>query len=159
MVVICLYIYRLLKHFRKIQTGKLFICKLYHRFWFHHLSTKHGIEISSKTRIGKGLYIGHPYNITINYKAIIGDFCTINKGCVIGQENRGIRKGTPVIGDKVWIGANAVIVGSISIGNDVMIAPNSFVNQNIPSHSVVFGNPCIVKSKLNATVGYIDNVN
>lgn len=49
--------------------------------------------------------------------------CNIHKGVTIGQENRGKRKGTPVIGDEVWIGINATIVGKISIGSDVLIAP------------------------------------
>ncbi len=75
----------------------------------------------------------------------------------IGQENRGTRKGVPVIGNSVWIGVNATIVGNISIGDDVLIAPNSFVNRDIPSHAVVFGNPCIVKPRENATEGYVNN--
>ncbi len=75
----------------------------------------------------------------------------------IGQENRGKRKGAPIIGNSVWIGVNATIVGHITIGDDVLIAPNSYVNCDVPSHSVVFGNPCIVKSKENATEGYVNN--
>ncbi|MCQ2217869.1 MAG: hypothetical protein MJZ33_05220 [Paludibacteraceae bacterium] len=62
------------------------------------------------------------------------------------------------IGNRVWIGINAAIVGGITIGDDVLIAPNSFVNQNIPSHSVVFGNPCIIKHRDNATENYINRV-
>lgn len=81
----------------------------------------------------------------------------IHKGVTIGQENRGERKGTPVIGDEVWIGINSTIVGAIHIGNDVLIAPNAFVNCDIPDHSIVFGNPCIIKPKNNATEGYINN--
>ena len=54
--------------------------------------------------------------------------------------HRGKRKGTPTIGNRVWIGVGAVIVGNINIGDDVIIAPNSFVNIDIPSHSIVFGN-------------------
>lgn len=75
----------------------------------------------------------------------------------IGQENRGIRKGVPVIGNEVWIGINATIVGKITIGDDVLIAPNSYVNCDIPSHSVVFGNPCVIKYREKATEGYINN--
>ena len=63
-----------------------------------------------------------------------------------GQENRGIRKGTPKIGNDVWIGVNSTIVGNIKIGEDVLIAPNSYINRDIPDHSIVFGNPCIVKN-------------
>ena len=42
------------------------------------------------------------------------------------------------------IGANASIVGKITIGNDVLIAPNSFVDCDIPSNYIVYGNPCII---------------
>ena len=75
----------------------------------------------------------------------------------IGQENRGGRKGTPIIGNEVWIGVNATIVGAIHIGNDVLIAPNTYVNCDIPDHSIVFGNPCIIKPRQCATEGYINN--
>lgn len=87
---------------------------------------------------------------------MIGARCNIHKGVTIGQENRGKRKGTPKIGDEVWIGVNATIVGNINIGNDVLIAPNSYVNCDVPSHSVVLGNPCIIKHVENATEGYIN---
>lgn len=114
-------------------------------------------EIPNEAKIGPGLYIGHPYGITINPKSTIGRNCNIHKGVTIGQENRGARKGTPNIGNEVWIGINSTIVGKITIGNDVLIAPNSFVNRDIPSHSIVFGNPCSIKHVYGATDGYINN--
>lgn len=45
----------------------------------------------------------------------------------------------------------------LKYGNNVLIAPNSYVNCDIPSDSVVFGNPCIIKHNPNATFGYIIN--
>ena len=114
------------------------------------------VEISSKTKIGKGLYIGHPYCITINPNAALGDNINIDQGVTRGQENRGVRKGVPKIGNCVWIGVNATIVGKINIGDDVLIAPNTYVNCDIPSHSIVFGNPCIIKHRDNATEGYVN---
>lgn len=114
-------------------------------------------EIPAKAKIGPGLYIGHPFCITINPKVTIGKNCNIHKGVTIGQENHGPRKGAPSIGDGVWIGVNVTIVGNIIIGDDVLIAPNSYVNCDVPSHSIVFGNPCIIKHKENATEGYINN--
>lgn len=77
---------------------------------------------------------------------------------MIGQSNRGQFKGCPTIGDEVWIGINAAIVGRITIANDVLIAPNSFVNVDVPAHSIVFGNPCIIKHRDCATEGYINNI-
>lgn len=61
-----------------------------------------------------------------------------------------------MIGDEVWIGVNATIVGHVHIGNDVLIAPNAYVNCDIPDHSIVFGNPCIIKYREHATEGYIN---
>ncbi|MCD8007034.1 MAG: serine acetyltransferase [Oscillospiraceae bacterium] len=122
-----------------------------------HLRKKYGLEIDSP-HIGRGLYLGHPYNITVSPYAIIGDNCNLHKGVTVGRENRGERKGAPVIGDKVWIGINATVVGNIKIGNDVMIAPNSFVNCDIPDHSIVIGNSCCIHRKDNATEGYINRV-
>lgn len=129
--------------------------------WFYKILLKvtssfYHVEIYSSTQIGPGLYIGHPYGITINPQAVLGKNVNIHKGVTIGQENRGSRKGAPTIGDDVWIGVNSTIVGKIVIGNDVLIAPNSYVNRDIPSHSVVFGNPCVVKFRENATEGYIN---
>ena len=80
----------------------------------------------------------------------------ILKGVTIGQEIRGARKGVPTIGNNVWIGINATIVGNIIIGDDVLIAPNTYVNCNIPSHCVVLGNPCQIKPNAHATEGYVN---
>ena len=92
------------------------------------------------------------------FRLLIGKNCNIAKGVTIGQENRGKRKGTPIIGDSVWIGTNAVIVGKIVIGDDVLIAPNAFVNCDVPSHSVVTGNPCTIHHRDNATEAYVERL-
>ena len=150
------YSKRLLYWFRKYQCSKTFF-KHFYKLMYGLVALSHGNEIGIRTKIGKGFYIGHPYNLTVNGNTIIGDNCNIHKGVLIGQENRGRRKGTPVIGNSVWIGINACIVGNITIGDDVLIAPNAYVNCDVPSHSVVIGNPCIIKPKGNATEDYINN--
>lgn len=63
-----------------------------------------------------------------------------------------------LFGNRVWIGVNATIVGNIKIGNNVLIAPNSYINCDIPDNSVVFGNPCVIKHDENATDSYIIDV-
>jgi serine O-acetyltransferase len=117
-----------------------------------------GLEIPSNLSVGKGLYIGHPYNITINGTAVLGKNINIHKGVTIGQENRGKKKGAPTIGNNVWIGINSIIVGKITIGDDVLIAPGAYVNCNVPSHSIVLGNPCKIIPKENATQDYINHI-
>ena len=152
--------YLLLFHYfyRKYQFTNNRFLKIIYRIAFRILANCRHIEISADLSIGKGLYLGHAYCITINPSVVIGCNCNIHKGVTIGQENRGIRMGTPVIGNEVWIGINSTIVGKITIGNDVLIAPNSYVNCDIPDHSVVLGNPCIIIHKDHATEAYINNI-
>ncbi len=127
------------------------------RFLYRRVCGKHGIEIPPESVSGKGLYLGHPFGITVNAGAVLGSNVNLHKGVTIGQENRGPRKGAPVIGSSVWIGVNAVIVGNVRIGDDVMIAPGAFVNRDVPSHSVAVGNPCRVTPRENAVEGYLGN--
>lgn len=148
---------KFLCYLRKAQASHNKLVVIYYKYRMSMLRKYNHLEISPDTFIGPGFYIGHGYNITINPKAVLGKNINIHKGVTTGQENRGVRKGTPVIGDMVWIGTNTVIVGNIKIGNDVLIAPNSYVNCDVPDHSVVFGNPCVIKPKPNATENYINN--
>lgn len=126
------------------------------RLIMHKMARKYGLEIYNES--DEGLYLGHAHNINVNPDAIIGKRCNIHKGVTIGQESRGKRKGAPTIGNNVWIGVNSTVVGKIKIGDDVMIAPNSYVNCDVPSHSIVIGNPCIIKHRDNATDKYIINI-
>lgn len=127
------------------------------RILFRRMQNRYGLAISYRVQIGEGLYLGHPRNITVNVNSVIGRNCNLHKGCAIGQENRGERKGAPVLGDRVWVGINAVVVGRIVIGDDVLIAPGAYVNCDVPSHSIVLGNPCRIIPHEHSTAGYIEN--
>lgn len=124
---------------------------------YHRLQVKFGTDIPAKTKIGAGFKIEHLNGIVINPNVVIGKNCNIYNGVTIGKEKRGTRIGCPQIGDKVWMGANAVIVGHIIIGNDVLIAPGAYINFDVPSHSIVLGNPAKIIHRENATEEYITN--
>lgn len=127
------------------------------RYKLYRYSRKYGLEVSPTAVFGKGVFLGHPYNITIGDGVVIGENVNLHKGATIGVENRGKRIGSPRLGDRVYVGINATIVGNITIGNDVLIAPGAFVNFDVPSHSVVLGNPGDIHPCQNATEGYIRN--
>ncbi|WP_317414975.1 serine acetyltransferase [Thermophilibacter provencensis] len=137
---------------RKAKTSRNPLWKILHA----RMRERYGLEIPIKTDIGYGVYLGHAFNITINPDAVIGRNCNVHKGVTIGRENRGKRKGAPSIGDEVWIGVNATVVGGIKVGSDVLIAPNSYVNCDVPDHSIVLGNPCRIIACDNATEHYIN---
>jgi serine O-acetyltransferase len=133
------------------------ISGLFYRLLLKIYSVKYGYQINPSTKIGKGLYIGHRGTIIVNSLSVIGDCCNLSPGVTIGQTNRGSKKGAPVLGDRVWVGTNAVIVGGIKIGDNVLIAPNAYVNVDVPSNSIVMCNPAQIIFKENATENYIDN--
>jgi len=143
--------------FRKAQQAKNPISKIFAILKLRRWSEKTNIQIPYKTKIGEGFYIGHCGRVIINPQAVLGKNVNIATGVTIGQENRGKRKGSPTISDRVWIGTNAVIVGNITIGTDVLIAPLSYVNFDVPDHSIVIGNPAKIIHRENATEGYIND--
>lgn len=140
---------------KSANNGRMTIPGIFFRIMLLLHSYFYGYQINPSTKIGKGLYIGHRGTIIINSKAIIGECCNLSPGVTIGQTNRGAKKGAPVIGNKVWIGTNAVLVGNITIGDNVLIAPNSYVNIDIPANSIVIGNPAKFILKDNPTEEYI----
>lgn len=144
---------RYLRAYRKVQQGKDPL--RFYAFLLNKLRTKYGIGLESRY-IGKGLYLGHPYNITVSEFSQIGDNCNLNKGTLIGPEKGMNAQDAPVIGDRVWIGVNAVVSGKVTIGNNVLIAPNAQVNFDVPPNSIVIGNPAkIISRQEDAVEGYI----
>lgn len=99
------------------------------------------IELPYSAEIGRACFFPHIGNIIISYKAIVGDNCTITQGVTIGQGGRGHLVGFPIIGDQVYIGPGAVILGPVTIGNNVAIGANSVVVKDIPDSAVVGGVP------------------
>ena len=88
---------------------------------------------------GPGLAIYHLGPITINKLVRIGSNCTLQPGVVIGQ-NRS-EENVPVIGDNVYFGPGAKVIGRVRVGNNVVIAPNSVVVKDVPDNCVVSGIP------------------
>ena len=143
--------------FRKANKCRFLPLKLFYMFMLMRISHKTQIQIPARTSIGEGLYIGHLGRVIIHPDARIGKNVNINTGVTIGMENRGTRKGTPEISDNCWIGTNAVVVGNVKLGSDVLIAPLTYVNFDVPDHSIVIGNPGKIIPKENATTEYIRN--
>jgi len=103
-----------------------------------------GICIPGRCNIGPGLYIGHFGGIFIDSEARIGANCNIAQGVTIGKGGRGELHGVPELGDRVHVGANAVILGKITIGNDAAIGPGAVVMNSVPPSGVAMGNPARV---------------
>lgn len=97
---------------------------------------KNKIDISHKTKIGYGFYLGHSGPIVINPTTIIGNNVNISQYISIGA-NEGE---AAVIGDNVYLGNNVCIIENIHIGDNVTIGAGSVVTKNIPENATAVGN-------------------
>lgn len=100
-----------------------------------------GITIEAGCDIGPGLYIGHYGNIFLPNGVKIGKFCNISHENTIGIAGRNEKRGLPEIGDFVYIGPGAKIIGRIKIGNHVAIGANAVVTKDLPDNAVAVGVP------------------
>ena len=101
------------------------------------------IELPWKTRIGPGFRVDHGQALVINDGTVFGAGCIVRNSTTIG--NKRLKDGTyslaPRIGDRVDIGANAVIIGPITIGDNVAIGAGAVVLKDVPANCVAVGNP------------------
>ena len=107
------------------------------KFWADSML---GIELPCETVIGDRLVIEHIGGIVISGDAVFGDDCILRNGVTVGLRHR-LERGSPVLGDRVDIGAGAKLLGPIRIGNDVAIGANAVVLTDVPDGCVAVGIP------------------
>lgn len=118
-----------------------------------HLERKYDVSIPASVPIGPGLHVVHHHGgVGVSPRCTIGRNCTINGGVFLGDVNRGAHAGAPSIGDDVFIGAGAKIIGRITVGSNVAIGANAVVTKDVPDNAVVGGVPATVLS-LNGAAG------
>lgn len=120
-----------------------------------HIEHKYGIQISRYAKIGKGFYIGHYGTIVVSSKAVIGNNVNISHGVTIGVANRGDHAGVPTIGNYVYIGPGAKIIGNIHIGDHVAIGANAVVTKDVPDYACVGGVPAKILN-MEGSKGYVN---
>lgn len=151
----CLFWHRASQFFKGRYLFPFFV---FSRLMVRRVRYKYGVSIPAGVRIGKGFYIGHFGGVVIHRDVVIGDNCNISQGVTIGIANRGRLKGVPSIGNRVFIGPGAVVVGGGLVGDEAMIGANSVVNFDVPPRAVVVGNPAVVISTAYGSDGYINNL-
>lgn len=102
-----------------------------------------GVELPCEAVIGRHFVIEHCGCIVVSGDAVFGDHCVIRHGVTVGLRRTG-QRGSPVIGNRVDVGAGAKILGAIHIGDDVAIGANAVVLCDVPAHSIAVGIPARV---------------
>jgi serine O-acetyltransferase len=109
-----------------------------------------GIQLSGAARIGPGLYIPHSGTTVVGSGAVIGSDCTLCHGVTIGHRGGGrdaSRSGSPLVGDRVYIGPGSALIGPITVGDDALVGVGAVVTRSVPPRAVVAGNPARVLSR------------
>ncbi len=100
-----------------------------------------GIEIHPGATIGHRLVIDHGMGVVIGETAIIGDDCIIFHGTTLGGVRFDPIKRHPTVGNRVLIGAGAIVLGPIQLGDDCKIGANAVVMKDVPAGGRVLAMP------------------
>lgn len=122
----------------------------------NHYKYKFGICVPFSADIGPGFYIGHFGGIIVYPLCKIGKNCNMSHGVTLGITQRGKNRGYPTIGDDVYIGPGAKIIGGVKVGNRAAIGANCVVTKDVPDDAVVVGVPGRVIS-YEGSAGYVNN--
>jgi len=96
-----------------------------------------GLELSPKTQIGPGLFVTHFGPTIIHPGTVVGCNLTLEQGVTIGRKDAGV----PRIGDDVFIGTGARVIGGVTIGDHASVGAGAVVVKDVPAYCVVVGVP------------------
>lgn len=134
-------LYRIARFFLKIKLGFI-------GYLFVYLNkVVNGCVIGRRAEFGKGFVIMHPQGVVINGAVKAGEKVVIESGVVIGSAKNGYPVKVPTLGDDVFIGSGAKVLGDITVGNHTRIGANAVVVRNVPDGATVVGIPARVVSK------------
>ena len=101
-----------------------------------------GLEIHPGAKIGPGFFVDHGMGVVIGETTVIGKNCVLFHNVTLGGTGKHHGKRHPTLGDNVYIGTGATLLGPISVGDNVKIGANSFiVMRDVPSNCTVAGTP------------------
>ncbi|RKX20011.1 MAG: serine O-acetyltransferase [Candidatus Zixiibacteriota bacterium] len=107
-----------------------------------------GLEIHPGAKIGKGFFVDHGAGVVVGETTIIGVNCVLFHNVTLGGTGKHIGKRHPTLGDNVFVGTGATLLGPIKVGDNVRIGANSFVvMRDVPSNCTVTGTPAIITKR------------
>ena len=98
-----------------------------------------GVEIHPAATIGRRFFIDHGMATVIGATAIIGDDCMLYHSVTLGGTSSDNIKRHPTLGNRVLVGAGAIILGNITIGDDAKIGAGAVVTKDVKPGATVVG--------------------
>lgn len=109
-------------------------------------------DINPAARIGKGMMLDHATGFVVGETAVIGDNCSILQGVTLGGTGKADEDRHPKIGNGVLIGAHAVVLGNIRVGDCARIGAGSVVTKEVPPRVTVVGVPARIVGEAGAAL-------
>ncbi len=108
------------------------------RFLHRYVRNRYGIELYGTASLGRRVRIAHQGGIVIHEHAVIGDDCLIRQGVTIGAASEIGPGAPPVLGSGVELGAGAIVLGNVHLGDGARIGPNVVITRDVPAGAAVF---------------------
>jgi serine O-acetyltransferase len=105
------------------------------------------ISIDVDAEIAPGFYVGHFVSLQIGPGVKIGRNSSVGQMCTLEGTGRFPARNAPVLGERVYLGSGAKVIGPVRIADGAAICANSVVVADVPENGVVLGNPGVVISR------------
>lgn len=112
-----------------------------YRMAFRRCRNVYGIELPYSAVIGRGVIIEHQGGIVVHGCTVIGDGSTIRQNCTFGIRDKSDLSAAPILGKGVDVGAGAVILGRVSVGDGAVVGANAVVLCDVPASALAVGVP------------------
>ena len=112
---------------------------LLYKILFRRCCAIYGIELPYTVVLGEGVIFEHQQGIVIHGNSVIGDECIIRHGVTLGNRYLSAPHDAPVLGKRVNVGAGAVLLGAITVGDEAQVGANAVVLEDVPAGATVIG--------------------
>jgi serine acetyltransferase len=100
-----------------------------------------GCDIAPNVRLAAPCFLRHPTGVVMGHGTVMGPYCQIHGGCqfVRDPSEIGGQDSYPRLGEGVFVGAGAVLIGGVEVGNQAVIGALASVTESVPARAVVAG--------------------
>ena len=112
-----------------------------YRAAFRYCRNVYGIELPYSASVGRHVVIEHQGSIVVHGASIIGDRCILRQNCTLGIRNMDALADAPILMAGVNVGAGAVILGRVTVGENAIIGANAVVLDDVPAGATAVGIP------------------
>jgi serine O-acetyltransferase len=118
---------------------------LLYRALYRRCRNVYGIELPYSVSLGRGVIVEHQGGIVVHGDTVIGDDCIIRQNCTLGIRRLDAVQDAPILGRGVQLGAGAVVLGRVTLGDGAIVGANAVVLVDVPAGALATGVPASIR--------------